>query len=123
MPYPKRKSGAEICVTVAGRGVTVYGNRQAFKSLAEWMTWIANSKETEHYECHLMWHLQAPSALLDGKKRAVWVLFQKNLSRALRRLPKMEDFDISFMAVGKKDLAELRKFEKKGVLPKNYYQD
>jgi hypothetical protein len=51
MAYPREIAGTQVCIRVSADGVTVYGNRKAFKSLAQWMTWIANASEEEHYEC------------------------------------------------------------------------
>ena len=82
MKQPKNVRGAEIRIVAKTKQVKIYGNPQAFKSLANWMTWLAKSKASEHYDFHLPFHLDA-----KGKS----------------------DFDINFMIVEKADLRKMKK--------------
>jgi hypothetical protein len=78
MAYPKRQRGVRACVAVGKDGVTLYGNKATFRSLAKWMTWIAESKPSEHYECHVVWHLLSRVA----KRTNVFVRFDDSGDRA-----------------------------------------
>jgi hypothetical protein len=109
MAYPREIAGTQVCIRVSADGVTVYGNRKAFKSLALWMTWIANAPEEEHYECHLPWHLQAKSSLQKKKPKNVWVLLDKKVKSAFASRDRAHPgFGLNFMAVEQADLDRLR---------------
>jgi hypothetical protein len=109
MAYPKRQRGVRACVAVRRDGVTLYGNRATFGSLAKWMAWIAASKPSEHYECHVVWHLLSNTA----KKPNVFVRFDTSRrvsGRRQRRGP--QAFELTFMQV---EGADLDRLEKKGL--------
>ena len=109
MAYPKRQRGVRACVAVGGEGVTLYGNKATFRSLAKWMTWIAASKPSEHYECHVVWHLLSNNA----KKPNVFVRFEESGRGAGRRLRGgRQAFELTFMQV---EGADLDRLEKKGL--------
>jgi len=88
-------------------GVTLYGNKATFRSLAKWMTWIAASKPSEHYECHVVWHLLSNTA----KKPNVFVRFDKS-ARGSGRRGGQQAFELTFMQV---EGADLDRLEKKGL--------
>jgi hypothetical protein len=115
-PYPDNVRGRQICIAIRKSEVTVYGNRQAFQSLAKWMMWLAKSDPSEHYECHLSWHFQLPS--IDTKRSASWALFDKASAAALSPTVKQRRrFDLTFMVVEPCDLKELSKRRRLGLLP------
>ena len=107
MAYPKRQRGVRACVAVGKDGVTLYGNKATFRSLANWMTWIAESKPSEHYECHVVWHLLSRVA----KKPNVFVRFDESSDRAEPRGRKRrgQAFELTFMQVEEADLNRLEK--------------
>ena len=109
MAYPKEIAGAQFCIRVSVDGVTVYGNRKAFKAFTLWMAWIANSSEREHYECHLPWHLQSKSSLQGEVPKNVWVVMDKQVSSLfVSREPDHAGFDLNFMMVEQSELDLLR---------------
>ena len=94
-----------------GRGdnVTLYGNQATFRSLAKWMTWIAASKPSERYECHVVWHLLSNNA----KRPNVFVRFEEpGLGTGRRQRGGRQAFELTFMQVEGEDLDRL---EKKGL--------
>jgi hypothetical protein len=101
-------------MTVTKDGISVYGNKPAFETLAEWMSWIARSDASEHFECHLIWHF-----LSFAKRRNVFVLVDPEMSRVFGKGGKqlLKRLELTFMVVEPADLRALRKHESSGVLP------
>jgi hypothetical protein len=116
MRQPKKVKGTELCITVTGEGVTVYGNKQMFRSLAEWFSWIAGSKPSEHYECHVVWHLMSKFA----EKKNVTVLYDEKSAKLYRKHHPEQEFELTFMLVEPRDLKKLRSHEEAGVLPEDW---
>jgi hypothetical protein len=110
MPYPKREEKLRICIANKPEGVTLYGNRAAFRSLARWMDWLAESPPNAHYECHVGWHLESQTAKSKGRKKKVWVLHDPRSKGA-------EEFDVSFMVLEAKELDRLSEARDRGILP------
>jgi hypothetical protein len=107
--HPKRQRGVRACVAVGEDGVTLYGNKATFRALANWMTWIAASKPSEHYECHVVWHLLSRVA----KRPNVFVRFDKPEGRSgKRRRGGRQAFELTFMQV---EAADLDRLERKGL--------
>jgi hypothetical protein len=119
MPYPKNDPRTEVCVVVSRDGVTIYGNAAAFRTLAKWMLWIAKADESEHYECHLGWHLLRHYA----RQPNVSVLFDAAMSRAVTKKSGRTGvpFEVTFMAVTKRDLVKLKRTGEHGVLPDAWF--
>ena len=115
MTYPKVDDNARICLAVKDDGVTAYGNKEGFKTLANWLTWIAESDPSEHYECHLGWSFDSAT------KEKVWPLFSDELKRVygLNSTDK-QNFELTFMAVEDSDLDELEKSRESMNLPESY---
>jgi hypothetical protein len=112
MEHPKRQRGTRVCLAVRKDGVTLYGNRAAFKSLAEWMQRIADSDPAEHYEFHVGWHLGSHFA----KRPNVFVRFDRHMRQwfGKRGVANREKFELTLMQVENGDLMEL---ERKPMLP------
>lgn len=109
MAYPRKIAGTQICIRVSAEGVKVYGNRQAFKSLARWMTWIADAPEKEHYDCHVPWHLESEASLHGKEPKNVWVVLDKSVETVFAVTDQHHaGFDLNFMAVEQSDLDRLR---------------
>jgi hypothetical protein len=73
------------------------------------MTWIAASKPSEHYECHVVWHLLSNTA----KKPNVFVRFDKpGRGSGRRQSGGRQAFELTFMQV---EGTELDRLEKKGL--------
>jgi hypothetical protein len=113
MTYPKNIKGIKICVVVSNNAIKIYGNREAFKSLADWMSWLGHSEASEHYDFHLTEHLLSDDALLNESKRNVWVVFEDGFVSSNKQ-EKRTSFDISFMVVEEGDLEKLKKKERRG---------
>jgi hypothetical protein len=114
---PKRRvhSKTDVCLTVEAGGVWVYGNREAFRKLAERMALLARSKPAEHYELHVKWHLQSHFS----KRKAVFLL----LDEPSRSVHSREDFELTFMVAEPADLRRLRRHERSGKLPRKWRED
>jgi hypothetical protein len=81
----------------AADGVRVYGNREAFRSLANWMLWIADANPSDHYECHTRFHMSSETA--------------------------SSDFELTFMGVEEQDLDKLFEHQVTGILPRDWFDD
>jgi hypothetical protein len=88
-----------LAIVTGSTGTTLYGNRAAFRTLARWMTWLAESDPRDHYEFHLPWHFQSPS-----RTKRVKVL-QRSHGAAYRA---SRDFEVTMMAVENSDWQALR---------------
>lgn len=110
--------GAKLCIAIRKNGITLYGNRQAFLSLAKWMAYIADSNAEEHIECHLPWHFESYESLFS-KSSNVWTLFDKEIFPAFGQLSEETKNSemVTFMIVGEDDLNNLEKFRDSGILP------
>ena len=118
MPAPDRIPGTRICLTVTPEGVKLYGNREAFQSLAQFMSWIADSNPTEHFECHVRWHMTSEGALLRNETPNVATLFAPALVGQFERASESNPgFELTFMAVEEADLDEMFRHAVSGVLP------
>jgi hypothetical protein len=90
--------------------VWLYGNPQAFRSLAEHMNALASSRASEHHELHV--GLQLGSSF--AKRKPVFVL----MDGAARRVHSRRDFDVTFMVVEAADLKQLRRHQRTGRVPR-----
>ena len=119
---PAKLPDVRLCMTVTKKGVTAYGNRQAFKAMADWMTWLANSNEAEHFECHIAMDLEDDQSKFDGKEpRNVSVLLEKNIANSFEKQSQEHTgFELTFMAVEKSELDYMDQFQKTGVLPDDW---
>ena len=121
MPAPARIPGTRACVVVTRHGVKLYGNRAAFRSLAQFMSWIAASDPAEHFECHAKWHLASEDFLLRSGAPNVATLFTTDLVDHFA--PESDDdpgFELTFMAAEEGDLDELFEHVPTGVLPEGW---
>ncbi|MGA1869447.1 MAG: hypothetical protein ACMUJM_12985 [bacterium] len=124
MTYPRNEKGTRLCMVVAKSGIKVYGNRQAFKTLSKWMSWIADSDEREHYECHFLWHLKSEESEFGEEPANIWTLFDRDtLSIFDPSFDQELNFDLTFMAVEQSDLDKLAKFRASRLLPENWEKE
>jgi|GEM_PF-4393852 hypothetical protein len=117
--YPKTVKGTQFAITVEQGGIWLYGNRQTFQTLANWMSHLAQSNPSEHYELHALWHLHDSAkitVLFDEKTQRI---FKKPaiLKKRLKKTGEDAGFELTFMAVEPKDLRKMQKWNK---LPKNW---
>ena len=105
--------------------MTIYGNRTAFVSFAEWMQWIAASPRGEHYEAHLVMDLEDDASKFEGKyPRNVWTLVDPALRAAGVITPvDPRDFEITFMAAEDSELDQMEAHQEAGLLPKEWFQN
>jgi hypothetical protein len=119
-PYPVAERGLEVCITITKRRIKLYGNKAAFRTIAKWMEWIADSKESEHFSFSVLWNLSR----LPLKRRNVFILVDKETMRLFGKGKSLlRNFEITFMAVEKSDLKRLRRYEKSGLLPPDWEKE
>jgi hypothetical protein len=112
---PDRINGTRLCIYINSDGVTVYGNKQAFLSLASYMRWIAESDPAEHFELHTVMSLTSEichfskesqknvfvindcDTVVEENEDFVWN--EEGLDRV--------GFELTFMIVEEKDLDDL----------------
>ena len=100
MGYPKNLDGTKIRISVNSSGVTLYGNKTAFKNLQNWISWIADSDESENYECHVVWHLGNEDALSKSMPDNISIDFDDSTRNVFDQPTKdSTGFDLTFMAV------------------------
>ena len=96
----------------------LYGNREAFRSLAQFMSWIADANPADHYECHVKWHLSSEEALLRGGTPNVVTVIAPELATHLASASDMgPGFEVTFMAVEEHDLDAMSTTARCGVKP------
>jgi len=117
MSYPDVTKETEICVAVRREGVTLYGNRAAFRSLSRWLSWIADSDPKEHFECHLLWNFNSYESKVGEEPPRVWVLYDKETASTFQHQPDECEFEVTFMAVERSDLDKLREYRESRMLP------
>jgi hypothetical protein len=116
---PEKKDGSKLCLAITREGVTAYGNRAAFESLAEWLKWIASSSPSEHFECHTVFSLQDDDSLFDAKaNKNVCRLFNEDTEPTFKKMAKEEfGFELTFMMSSESELDQLLALESTGRLP------
>ena len=119
---PKKVVGVRLCMALTADGLTAYGNKEAFAALAEWMSWLANSNERDHFECHVTMSLEDDASLFEGKRpRNIWTLIHKNLSGMVAsRSDNSPGFELTFMTVEQADLDYMAQFQEAGKLPDDW---
>ena len=119
---PRKRRGVTLCVVVTRDGTTVYANRAALRSIAEWMLWIATSDPTEHFELHVPWHLANHSR----SRPNTWVLFDEEMRRMFVRRATGPDsggpFELTFMHATNEDLDSLRRHLASKLAPRAWRQ-
>jgi hypothetical protein len=115
----KTVKGTRMVITVEKDGVWLYGNRQTFQTMANWMNHIAQSDPAEHYELHTFLHLHNHARMMvffDDKTKGI---FKKPavLKKRIKKTGEDCGFELTFMAVESKDLNQMEKMRK---LPKNW---
>ena len=119
---PQTRDGTKLCIAVTRQGVTAYGNKAAFESLAEWFRWMASSAPSEHYECHTIMYLRDEASTFgEDTVKNVYVLFDANTRRPFEKKAKNEfGFELTFMMATESDLDKLAGFQTRGLLPKGW---
>lgn len=113
---PRRTRGARARIRVSRDGVTIYGNPQAFRSIGNWMNWLAESNPREHFEFHLVWHMLSKFA----RQPNISVNVDPSVRRAVGRRtgPYLRHFEITFMAASPSELsAQKRPKTEKAPVP------
>ena len=70
MTYPHRIDGARICVIRYPDETTVCANIAGFRSLGEWIGWLALSNPAERFHFHVLLHLESEASRFDGVRPA-----------------------------------------------------
>lgn len=110
---PRRIVGTRAHIVVSRDGVKVYGNRQTFKSVGNWMRWLSESNPKEHFEFHFVWHLLSKFA----KKPNLTISVDPRLRRAAgcHATTCLKQFEITFMAVSPSELSARKRPWKGGT--------
>ena len=118
MAYPDIDPDLEACIVMTEDGIKFYGNTATFRTLARWMSWLADSPESEHFSMPILWHL---TSHWESKRRvfvatddAVGEVFGGSQSEIF------DNFELTFMMVENSDIDDLREFEESGRLPKGW---
>jgi hypothetical protein len=121
MRHPKNEKHLQLCLVVSEEGVTAYGNAAAMRTLSRWLAWLGDSQPSDHYECHVAWHLGSPFR----KQNRVWLLRTGGSpGRRQRTSQKLsEGYDVTFMLVTSRELAMLRRYDHTGVLPSRWTEE
>jgi hypothetical protein len=115
MKPPKRNPKRLGCLVHGIGGTTLYCNHAMLEDIVAYLRWMMLSNANEHYECHLLWHIGG------ARQKAHKRLFSLREPELRKRGPKLSPTaDITFMLVTNRELAEFRKFEKRGFLPKGW---
>ncbi len=115
------EKGLEVCITITKRRIKLYGNKAAFRTIAKWMAWIADSKESEHFSFSVLWNL---TRFPIRKRRNVFLLVDKEAMGLFGKGKTLSrNFEITFLAVEKSDLKRLRQYEKSGLLPSDWEKE
>lgn len=113
---PPKKPGVRVCLVLDAKGAKLYGNRAAFASLAEWMAWLAQSPEKEHFECHVVMDLEDDESKFDGKQpRNAWTLCSPDFPT-----PSEEGkgaAELTLMCLEENELDQLAQHQRTGTLP------
>jgi hypothetical protein len=115
---PQRDPRLRICIVQRRDGVTLYGNRAAFRNLARWMEWLAEAPRGEHYECHVRWHLERQSERSASHVPRIWLLMDPELVDVCDR-----ESEVTFMVTEKDELDRLLGYAASGVLPAELRDD
>ncbi len=111
MDYPRVKKGAKICVFLKRKELWFYGNKKAFTSLSNIISWLAklSPKKMPHHHLELFMNLYGYQK--DKKARQVW-LFSK-----VRKDIKFnsKDFSISFMMLEDKHIDKMIKLKSQHI--------
>ena len=124
MSQPKRIEGARVCVIRYPDETTICANIAGFRSLGEWIAWLAESNPTEKFHFHLLWHLESEASRFDGARPTnVWFLSQANSSTAdaaSHAGSKRQDYELTFQVVSESDLNELASDQEGGTVPARF---
>jgi len=124
MSQPRRIEGARICIIRYPDETTICANIAGFRSLGEWIAWLAESNPTEKFHFHLLLHLESIASRYDGARPTnVWFLSQPTSSgvdAATRADSERQEYDITFQVVSESDLDELALDQEAGMVPARF---
>lgn len=105
-----------------GKGVTAYGNKVAFKKMAEYFEWMASSDPSDHYELHSLMYLEDDASKFEGKEiKNVYALFDKKTKGAFfKKTKNLCGFELTFMMVPENELDEMDACQKTGLIPAHW---
>lgn len=122
---PTKVPGLRLCLALTRDGLTAYGNREAFTALRQWMQFVEESPEGEHYECHVAMSLEDDESRFDGKTpRNVAVLFDRRLADLFpHRSDTSPGFELTFMKTTKDGLDEMERYQHDALLPLDWNEN
>ena len=123
MTYPDRIEGTRICVVRYPDETTVCANVAGFRSLGQWIAWLAESNPAELFHFHVLLHLESEASRYDGvRPKNVWFLRQPPLLAEAIALQEWEkrDYEMTFQVVTESDLDELAQYQDEGIVPTRF---
>lgn len=115
---PPKKPGVRVCLVLDAEGAKLYGNRAAFASLADWMTWLAQSPKDEHFECHVVMDLEDEASKFDGKEsRNAWTLRGPDFPNTPEEGKGAAE--LTLMCLEESELDQLAQHQRLGTLPQD----
>jgi hypothetical protein len=123
MTYPDRIEGTRICVIRYPDETTVCANVAGFRSLGQWIAWLAESNPAELFHFHVLLHLESEASRYDGvRPKNVWFLRQPPLLAEAIALQEWEkrDYEMTFQVVTESDLDELAQYQDEGIVPTRF---
>ena len=119
---PKRIPGSRLCLALTSDGLTAYGNKEAFASLRDTLSWLERSNEEENFECHVTMSLEEDDSTFDRiKLRNVFTLIERVFDGIVGRKSKSRPgFELTFMLVSKEQLDICSSYQASGFLPDDW---
>jgi hypothetical protein len=123
MTYPNRIEGTRICIIRYPDETTICANVAGFRSLAQWIAWLAESDPTELFHFHVLLHLESEAFRYDGvRPNNVWFLRQSPSPATAAILDGWEkrEYEMTFQVVSESDLDELAQYQDEGTVPPRF---
>ena len=124
MTSPLHIEGTRVCVLLHPDEVVVCANVQGFKSLCQWMAWLAESSPEEFYHFHLLHSLQSEACMFEGVTPCnVWFLHTPETHQVASVPPEGFEsipFDLTFQILPESSLDELMAAQETGLIPDTY---
>ena len=123
MTYPSKNPKARICVLRYADETTVCANIEGFRSLGEWISWLAASDPVEKFHFHVLWHLESHESRFERTGANVWFLSQSEaptIPQAAAPNAEARPFELTFQVVNESTLDELAEHRDSGVIPERF---
>jgi hypothetical protein len=124
MTHPVKNPKARICILRYPDETMVCANIEGFRTIGEWIAWLANSDPAESFHFHTLWHLESDASRFEGVlPRNVWFLSQSEMPAIPADAPangRRREFEVTFQVVDEATLDELAASQSSGVIPPSF---